>query len=59
MLIQYKMDDFIKLPFLETKVSLLDFKNLKNELQLPIDDLVRFSRSNIIDRICNELEMWN
>ena len=59
----FKNSKFLGVNLLTLKISKFEaintFKNLKNELKLPVNDLVRFSGSNIIDRICNELEKWN
>ncbi len=59
----FKKSKFLGINLLTLKISKCEaintFKNLKNELNLPVSDMVRFSGSNIIDNICNELEMWN
>ena len=59
----FKKSKFLGVNLLTLKMSkseaISTFKNLESKLKLPVNDMVRFSNSNIIDKICKELEMWN
>ena len=59
----FKKSKFLGVNLFTLKISkseaISTFKNLESKLKLPVNDMVRFNRSNIIDEICNELEMWN
>ena len=59
----FKKSKFLGVNLLTLKISkseaISTFKKLESELKLPVNDIVRFNGSNIIDKICNELEMWN